>query len=176
MVANGDSIILIGMPGAGKSTAGVLLAKELARQFVDTDLLIQTHTGKTLQDIIYDADYLHLRELEEATLLQLECTNHVIATGGSVIYSDAVMKLLRSLGQIVYLALPESELVTRIHNMDSRGIAKPKEQSFSELYAERVPLYQRYADITIDCSGKTPSEVVSEIIFEEGEQYADIDA
>lgn len=171
-----DSIILIGMPGAGKSTIGVLLAKELAREFVDTDLLIQTHAGKTLQDIVHEAGYLHLRELEEATLLQLTCSSHVVATGGSVVYSDAAMSLLKSLGQVVYLQLPEQELTARIHNMSTRGLAKPAEQSFSEVYAERVPLYEKHADLTIDCRDKSPAQIVDEIIYQEAEQYADMDA
>ncbi|WP_020209422.1 shikimate kinase [Gilvimarinus chinensis] len=171
-----DSIILIGMPGAGKSTIGVLLAKELAREFVDTDLLIQTHAGKTLQDIVYESGYLHLRQLEEATLLQLNCDQHVVATGGSVVYSDAAMSLLKSLGQIVYLRLPEQDLTSRILNMSTRGLAKPADQSFSEVYAERVPLYEKYADITIDCRDKTPSQIVDEIIYQEAEQYAAVDA
>lgn len=171
-----NSIVLIGMPGAGKSTIGVLLAKEIARDFVDTDLLIQTHVGKTLQDIVNEAGHMHLRELEEATLLQLEGDYHVVATGGSAVYSDAAMQFLRTLGQVVYLALPEEDLLARIDNMSRRGIAKPEGQSFSELYAERVPLCEKYADITINCYAKTPAEIVAEIIYREGGKYAEVDA
>ncbi|WP_339897808.1 shikimate kinase [uncultured Gilvimarinus sp.] len=176
MTVHGESIILIGMPGVGKSTVGVLLAKELAREFVDTDLLIQTHAGKTLQDIVYDVDYSHLRELEEATVLSLECDRHVIATGGSVVYSEAAMGLLKSLGQVIFLDLDLAGVEARVDNFSTRGIASPTAHGLSDIYAERLPLYQRHADITIDCRGKTPAQIVSEVIYEEGGQYADKDA
>ncbi|BFM20603.1 shikimate kinase [Gilvimarinus japonicus] len=176
MTVHGESIILIGMPGVGKSTVGVLLAKELAREFVDTDLLIQTHAGKTLQDIVYDADYQHLRELEEATVLSLVCDRHVVATGGSVVYSEPAMGLLKSLGQVVFLDVDLAEVQRRVDNLSTRGIASPDGHGLADIYAERLPLYQRHADITIDCRGKTPAEIVSEVIYEEGGQYADKDA
>lgn len=164
------------MPGAGKSTLGVLLAKELAREFVDTDLLIQNHAGKTLQDIIYENGYVHLRELEEATVLTLALDNQVVATGGSVVYGAGAMQHLSKLGQIIYLELPLEDLAGRIHNMDSRGIARPEGQSFEDVYKERAPLYRHYADITINCRGKSPAEVVQEIIYAEAETFAGEDA
>ncbi|MDO3385105.1 shikimate kinase [Gilvimarinus sp. SDUM040013] len=170
------SIVLVGMPGVGKSTIGILLAKELAREFVDTDLLIQVHAKKALQDIVHENGYQHLRELEEAIILTLDVSNHVVSTGGSAIYGENAMAHLAKAGQIVFLDLPLSDLEARIHNMEARGIAKPDGQSFADVYAERVPLYRKYADITIQCRGKSPVAVVQEIIYEEGEQYADADA
>lgn len=176
MSVHGESIALIGMPGAGKSTVGVLLAKELARDFIDTDLLIQLRENKTLQDIILQSDYHQLRHVEHEVLQSLEADKHVIATGGSAVYSEAGMQRLAALGQVIYLYCPRQTLEGRIHNMASRGIAKPDEQSFESLFAERDPLYRRYADIVIDCSSKTPEQVVSEVIYSEAEQYADMDA
>lgn len=170
------SIVLIGMPGVGKSTVGVLLAKELARDFIDTDLLIQTHAKKTLQDIVHENGYQHLRELEEAIILTLEADNHIISTGGSAIYGANGMKHLARSGQIVFLDLPLADLESRIHNMESRGIAKPGDHSFADVYAERVPLYRQFANITIACQGKSAIDIVQEIIYEEAEQYADADA
>jgi len=173
---HGESLILIGMPGAGKSTIGVLLAKELAREFVDTDILIQTHAGKTLQNIVSDSDYRHLRELEEATVLSLDCNRHVIATGGSAVYSEPAMAQLKGLGQVIFLDLDLAEVAARVEDFSTRGIASEEGFSLADIYAERLPLYRRYADITIDCRGKSAQQVVNEIIFEEAEQYADIDA
>jgi shikimate kinase len=173
---HGESIVLIGMPGVGKSTVGVLLAKELAREFVDTDLMIQTREGKTLQDIVYETDFQHLRALEEAEVLALNSDRHVIATGGSVVYSDRAMQRLKALGQVVFLDLDFNTLQGRIENFSTRGIASPANQNLDEIYTERLPLYRRYADITIDCRGKELPQVVAEIIYEEGGQYADIDA
>ncbi|MDO6571938.1 shikimate kinase [Gilvimarinus sp. 2_MG-2023] len=170
------SIVLIGMPGVGKSTVGVLLAKELAKEFIDTDLLIQTHTQKTLHDIVLENGYQHLRELEEATILTLEVDGHVVSTGGSAIYGAEAMEHLAKSGQIIFLDLPLASLEPRIHNMNTRGIARPNGQTFAEVYQERVPLYQAAADITIQCLDKTPIEIVREIIFHEAEQYAEVDA
>jgi len=172
----GNSLILVGMPGAGKSTIGLLLAKELVKEFIDTDLLIQLREGKSLQDVIRDQGYQHLREIEEQVLLATDYRNHVIATGGSVVYSDAGMQHLKHSGRIVFLDVPLAELERRVHNYASRGIACPPEQTLQDLYKERRALYQRYADITIDCRGKNQDELVSEIIYAEAGQYADMDA
>lgn len=172
----GNSLILVGMPGSGKSTVGLLLAKELVKSFVDTDILIQTREGKTLQDIIYDHGYQYLREAEEQVLLECQYLNHVIATGGSVVYSDAGMKHLKQSGRVVFLDVPLEELERRVHNFPTRGIACPPDQSLAQVFDERRALYQKYADITIDCGSKAQDEVVSEIIYNEGEQFADMDA
>lgn len=170
------SLILVGMPGAGKSTIGLLLAKELAKDFVDADLLIQLREGKTLQDIIDDQDYLALRNIEEEILLSMTYPNHVIATGGSAIYSDAGMAHLKTFGRVIFLDVACENLSQRIHNYAARGVARPPEQSFENLFLERRKLYLQHADIVIECGNKNQAEIVQEIIYEEAEQYAEIDA
>lgn len=172
----GNSLILVGMPGAGKSTIGVLLAKELVKEFIDTDLLIQMSEGKSLQEIIRDHGYQHLRKVEEEVLLGANYMNHVIATGGSVVYSDVGMQHLKRAGRVVFLDVPLEELERRIHNYSSRGIACPPGQKLSDLYQERRTLYQRYADITVNAAHKGQDELVAEIIYAEGEQFAEMDA
>jgi len=158
------SVILIGMPGAGKSTIGVLLAKELGLGFVDTDLLIQLREGRTLQAILDGSDYLNLRRIEEEVLLELDCRGLVVATGGSAVYSDASMRHLKACGVAIYLDVPLEQLRRRIHNYDSRGIARRPEQSFAELFTERSALYRRYADLTHVCTDHTPGELVEELL------------
>ncbi len=144
-----QNIILTGMFGAGKSTIGVVTAKRTGRNFIDTDVLIQARQGRTLQEIV-DADgYLALRRIEEAALISLEVCNHVIATGGSAVYSDKAMRRLKRNGIVVFLDVPLSIIQSRVNDFDSRGIARQPDQSFEDLYAERRPLYERYADITI---------------------------
>lgn len=172
----GNNLVLVGMPGAGKSTVGLLLAKELVMEFVDTDLLIQQREGKSLQDIIHDFGYEHLRQIEEEVLLSGDFTNHVIATGGSAVYSEKGMNYLKGAGRVVFLDVPLSELGCRIHNYASRGIACPPEQTLPDLFDEREALYRKYADLTIDCRDKSPYEVVSQIIYAEAEQFAEADA
>lgn len=171
-----QSLILIGMPGAGKSTLGLLLAKNLAKDFVDTDLLIQLEHRKTLQDILHEQGYLALREHEEKVLLNAHYPNHVIATGGSAVYSEVAMHHLKQFGPIVFLDVTIDALEQRIHNMNSRGIARPAGQSFAEVYAERRPLYLRYADIIIDCDHKHIEQLVDEVICQEANTYAEADA
>lgn len=170
------NLILIGMPAVGKSTLGVLLAKELVRDFVDTDLLIQTREGRALEDILQVDGHLMLRQIEASVLKTVSASNSIIATGGSAVYSDEAMHHLKSLGQVVHLHLPLELILQRIDNPVGRGIAKAASQTLADMYAERQPLYQRYADITIDCMGKTPAQLVAEIIYEEGEYYGDMDA
>jgi shikimate kinase len=157
------SIILIGMPGAGKSTVGVLTAKTLGRPFIDTDLLIQQHAGLLLQDII-DRDGLRefLRQ-EEQTILKLAARHHVIATGGSVVYSARAMRHLRTLGTVIYLKVGLVELERRVKNITTRGMVRRPEQSFRQLYYERKPLYKKHGQVTIDCAGKTMEEIVAVI-------------
>ena len=159
-----QNIILIGMPGAGKSTIGVILAKYLSKDFVDTDLLIQNRHNRSLQDILDRHGYLKLREFEEREILRLHASNTVIATGGSAVYSEKAMNHLRAGGKIVYLKLAAAELLKRIANFETRGIAKAKGQSFDELCQERGLLYERYAQIVVDCKNKNHEAVVDEII------------
>lgn len=171
-----QSLILIGMPGAGKSTLGLLLAKSLAKDFVDTDLLIQLEHRKTLQDILQEHGHLALRETEEQVLLKAQYSNHIIATGGSAVYSAAGMQHLKHFGPIIFLDTSLDVLEKRIHNMDNRGIARPANQTFAEVYAERRPLYLQFADIVIDCNGKSLEQLVDEVIFEEAEAFVQYEA
>lgn len=159
-----DSIVLIGMPGAGKSTLGVLLAKKLGRDFIDTDLAIQVREGKTLQQILDQSGYLKLRAIEEQVLLSQDISNKVIATGGSAVYSSAAMQRLKQAGTIVFLDVPLDELRNRIYDYDQRGIARRPEQSFEELFSERRALYLKYANARIDCAGKNVDQILEEII------------
>lgn len=158
-----SNIVLIGMPGAGKSTVGVILAKQTAREFIDTDLLIQAAEERSLQTIADRDGYLALRAIEERILLSLNVTHHVVATGGSAAYSSAAMDHLRRHGIVVFLHLPLDELRERVRDFATRGIARAPEQSFADLYEERFPLYAKYADVTIACQGLN-QEQVSEAI------------
>lgn len=158
------NIVLIGMPGAGKSTIGVLLAKEVAFDFVDTDVLIQVQQGKTLQQILDESGYLSLRQIEQQVLLELELSRHIVATGGSAVYSDAGMENLMRQALVVFLDASLGQLQQRIHNYASRGIARRPEQSFQDLFRERQRLYRHYAQCTIACDGKTPNEIVQQIV------------
>ncbi|SDJ53718.1 shikimate kinase [Microbulbifer yueqingensis] len=160
------SLVLVGMPGAGKSTLGVLLAKELALDFVDTDVLIQLRENRTLQEILNETGYLNLRRIEGEVIESACLPNHVIATGGSAVYSEAGMKNLASFGPVVFLNCSADELRRRIHNYDSRGIAKAPGQSFEELFEERQELYRKYADITVDCDDRDLQQVLDQVLAE----------
>jgi shikimate kinase len=148
-----ENIVLIGMPGAGKSTLGVLLAKTLGLDFVDTDILIQRRAGATLATYMQAQGYLALRNLEALVIRELDVRKTVIATGGSAVYSAEAMAHLGRSGVIVYLHCPMQALAPRIANLAQRGIAAPADQSLEEIEAERVPLYERFADITLDLQG-----------------------
>jgi shikimate kinase len=147
------SLVLIGMPGAGKSTMGVILAKVLGRGFVDTDLLIQEDTGRLLQEIIDTDGPGAFLELEEKTIVSRHFRNAVIATGGSVVFSERAMGHLKKDGIVIYLEIPYDTMVARLGSIGARGIVLFPGQDLSGMYALRCPLYERYADITIDCSG-----------------------
>ncbi len=165
MTSTKTNIVLIGMPGAGKSTVGVILAKKMLRDFVDTDLLIQAAEGRCLQEIVDTDGYLRLREIEEQLLLSLDVQNHVVATGGSAVYSDRAMNYLKSHGQLIFLQVELVALQARVPDYSSRGLAKHLDQSFDELFEERLQLYRRYADITITCAGLTQEQVCQQIIL-----------
>ncbi len=145
-----SNITLIGMPGAGKSTIGIILAKNLAMGFIDTDVLIQINHQKSLQQILDESGLLHLRTVEEGEILKLNIDRHIIATGGSIVYSEKAMAHLGRISKIVFLEVELETLKSRIHNFESRGIAKAANQTFGELFEERQHLYKTYADITID--------------------------
>ena len=154
-----SNIILIGMPGAGKSTIGVILAKQSAKNYLDTDVLMQLAEKKSLQQILDEAGHMELRRIEERVLLELDCRNHIIATGGSAVYSEAAMQHLKANGIAVFLHVELEVLKKRLIDMDTRGIAQRPGQSFAELYEERQRLYRRYADLTIDCAHQTQEEI-----------------
>lgn len=162
--ASKDNIVLIGMPGAGKSTIGILLAKALGKDFVDSDILIQVREGKTLQQIMDENDYLHLRLIEEQVLNDIRGHNLVIATGGSAVYSESAMAHLARHGTFIYLDTPLQSLRQRICDYDTRGIARRPDQSFEELFAERTALYRRYADITLYSAQHSAEEMVAAIV------------
>jgi len=164
MTAMPSNIVLIGMPGSGKSTVGVVLAKLTSRGFIDTDLLIQAQEGRTLQDIVDKDGYLVLRGIEEELLLGLDCRDQVIATGGSAVYSKAAMEHLRTNGIAVFLRVDLQTLKARVHDYATRGLAKRPDQSVDDLFSERSALYRRYADVTVDCIGLTHEEVCEKII------------
>jgi len=152
------------MPASGKSTAGVLLAKQTARNFMDSDLLIQAATGRSLQDIVDHDGYMALRGIEEQALLALDCSNHVIATGGSAAYSAPAMTHLRKNGVAVFLDVDLETLQERLWNFDTRGLAKRPDQTLSDLYAERIALYRQHADITIPCARLDQDGVCAAIV------------
>jgi shikimate kinase len=161
-----SNIILIGMPGAGKSTLGVLLAKSTGKPFLDTDLLIQQKENRLLQDIINQDGIEKFLDIEKEVIINIKVENHVIATGGSAVYRQSSMDHLKKGGIVVYLKLSYTEIEDRIKNIKSRGIAMSQSVNLSDLFEERAPLYEKYADITVDCSGKHFEETISEIIHE----------
>lgn len=158
-----SNLTLIGMPGAGKSTVGIILAKNLGLGFIDTDVLIQINQQKTLQQIIEESDHLNLRSIEEEAILKINIENHVIATGGSVVYSEKAMAHLFDKSWIIFLDVDFEKIKKRIHNFETRGIAKAKDQTFGELFKERQILYKKYAEITIDCNVLDQEELAEQI-------------
>lgn len=158
------NIVLIGMPASGKSTIGVLLAKQLSRWFIDTDVCIQYLEGRPLQTIINEDGLEYFRKVEQEHILKIEASNAVIATGGSVVYSDAAMKKLSSNSIILFLDLPLEHIKQRLTNLGSRGVVMEKHQSLESLYKQRQPLYQKYSQITIDCTGQNHEQTLTAII------------
>lgn len=161
---NEENIILIGMPGAGKSTCGVLAAKLLLKNFFDTDLLIQSLENKRLQKIINDRGVDAFKKAEEAAVLSLDIKGTVIATGGSVVYSERSMRHLQSMGRLIYLHLSFEEMQKRITNLSTRGIVLQNGETLKDMYDERLPLYEKYADFIIDCDGNSIDDTVAEIV------------
>jgi len=159
-----SNIILIGMPGSGKSTVGVLLAKRLGMGFVDTDLLIQERAGRTLQDIVDHDGYQTLRHIEEEVLLALNVRHKVISTGGSAVYSAAAMGHLKATGVVVFLDIPLDLVIERIGDHSMRGISRRPDQSLKALFVERFDLYSRYADLVVQGAGLNQDEVCEAVV------------
>ncbi len=159
-----DNLVLIGMPSSGKSTAGVLLAKRIGFGFIDTDLIIQGEQGALLSQIIEREGaegFLAIEERVNAGIAAMRC---VIATGGSVCYLPRAMEHLKKLGTVVYLELSEEEVARRVPDFVRRGVVmRGNIRTLKELYAERVPLYEKYADVTVRCDGQTIDETVAAI-------------
>lgn len=158
------NVILVGMPSCGKSTIGVVLAKTMNKGFVDTDLLIQQKEGKTLQDIINEHGNEYFHQVEENVLLATDVRNFVIATGGSAIYFDRAMEHFKEHGKIVYIKVSLETILERLNNIKTRGVTLGKGQTIEDLYKQRIPLYEKHADIVIEAEHLTIEEVVEKII------------
>ena len=166
MRINGENmnITLIGMPGAGKSTVGVLLAKSTLMDFTDTDLLIQKKYSSSLCGLIEEYGEEGFKKIEEETILSLTCSNTVIATGGSAVYGENAMKHLMDISTVVYLKVPVRTLERRIKNIKTRGVVMKKGESLSKLFERRSPLYEKYAHVSVDVSKLSAEECVDEIL------------
>lgn len=158
-----SNIVLIGMPASGKSTIGVLLAKRLGYSFVDADLVIQEQQGKLLKEIIAERGQEGFLLVEEEVNAALQVQRSVISPGGSVIYGKRAMEHLKDIGTVVYLKLEYKDLEARLGDLKDRGVILKDGMTLLDLYNERVPYYERYADVTVDESGKSAGEVVDEL-------------
>lgn len=159
----GDNITLIGMPAAGKSTVGVLLAKRLGYSFIDVDIVIQEKEGRLLKEIIKSEGMDGFLDVENRINAELSASRSVIAPGGSVIYGAEAMAHLKSLGPVVYLKITYEELLSRLGDVVDRGVVLKEGMTLRDLYDERVKYFEQYADITIDEEGKELGDVVDEL-------------
>lgn len=157
------NIVLIGMPGCGKSTVGVVLAKRLGLSFVDSDLVIQEKYGRLLHELIEEYGVEGFWSIENEVNAALDLQKSVIATGGSAIYGKEAMEHLAQIGTVVYLKLPYEEVADRLGDLNARGVTLQPGQDLMGLYEERIPLYEKYAHITVECDGKQIRELVDEI-------------
>ena len=158
-----NNIILIGMPGCGKSTIGVVLAKSLGYRFIDSDLLIQEREHRLLHEIITQDGLEAFNQIENQVNASIETSSSVIATGGSVIYGQEAMEHLKEIGTVIYLRLPENLLSERLGDLNQRGVSIKAGQTLHSLYEERIPLYEKYADITKKKKKKEIRDCVYEI-------------
>lgn len=161
---NKKNIILIGMPGVGKSTVGVILAKVLGYQFVDSDLVIQKEEGKLLKEIIAEVGPEGFIEVENRINASLDVTDSIVATGGSVVYGKQAMEHLREIGTVVYLYLPFEEINGRLSDIKGRGVVLKAGQTLKDLYEERTVLYEKYADVRIDETGLNVEDTINAIL------------
>ena len=157
------NITLIGMPGSGKSTVGVVLAKTLGYDFLDSDLVIQKKTGKRLSSSIEELGIEGFIELEDQVNSGINVENTVIATGGSAVYGDNAMKHFKDISMVIYLKLPYESIRKRLGDLNKRGVVIREGSTLEDLYKERVPLYEKYADMIVECEGKELREIVEEI-------------
>ena len=158
-----QNLILIGMPGCGKSTVGVVLAKALGMDFIDSDLVIQKVTGKRLSQIIDESGDAGFREVENRVNAQLQAENSIIATGGSVIYGEEAMHHLKSIGTVIYLKLSYASIEERLGDLHARGVTIQPGWTLRDLYNERCPMYEKWADVIVDCERMRLREVVGYI-------------
>lgn len=158
------NIVIIGMPGAGKSTMGVILAKALGRKFIDTDILIQEKTGMLLQEILDKQGTDAFLRIEQKVVLSLRARDTVIATGGSVVFSRQAMEHLKKNGIVIYLEITFGEMERRLKNITTRGIVLHEGESLREMYDWRAPLYEKYADITVECTEENFEDCVGYVI------------
>lgn len=161
---NKDNIVLIGMPGVGKSTVGVILAKVLGYQFLDADLVIQAREGKLLRQIIDEVGTEGFIQVENRVNASLQCSRTIIATGGSVVYGKEAMAHLKEIGTIVYLEVPFSTISKRLSDIKGRGVVLKDGQTLYDLYMERTPLYEKYADVRVSEEGLNVEETVERLI------------
>jgi shikimate kinase len=159
-----DNIVLIGMPGVGKSTLGVVLAKELGYEFVDADLLIQKQEKQLLKDIIASKGVDGFLAIENQVNANIQTSKTVIATGGSVIYGKEAMEHLREIGTVVYLKLDYETLDSRLGSLKGRGVVLKDGQDLQALYNERIPLYEKYADVIVDEGGLDLEQTLDEVL------------
>lgn len=157
------NVVLIGMPGAGKSTVGVVLAKALGYTFVDSDLVIQQQTGHLLHELISAHGVEGFWQIENDVNASLDLEKAVIATGGSVCYEPEAMEHLRQIGTVVYLKLSYEEIEDRLGDLNARGVTVKEGQTLRDLYAERTPLYEKYAHVTVECDGQKIREIVAKV-------------
>lgn len=167
-----ENITLIGMPGAGKSTVGIVLAKVLGYDFIDSDLLIQKEEGKLLWQIMRDEGISGFNEIEERVNSQIDVTHSVIATGGSAVYSPKAMEHLQSISTVLYLKVNYRTLQQRLGDLNKRGVVLKPGQTLQDLYKERAPLYERYAHHTVCVGGKTVQQAVEDIVNALGTEIA----
>lgn len=159
-----NNIILIGMPASGKSTVGVVVAKRLGYEFVDTDLLIQKQEKRLLKEIIAEEGNEGFLVIENQVNRDLEVENAVISPGGSVVYCEEAMKHFQEIGTIVYLKATFEEINRRISNAKNRGVVLKEGQTLKDLYDERVKLFEKYADLTVEEAGDGLEETIDKVL------------
>lgn len=159
-----SNIVLIGMPGVGKSTLGVILAKILGYRFLDADLVIQEREGKLLKEIIEEKGIEGFMDVENEVNASLNCEKTIIATGGSVVYGEEAMEHLKNIGEVIYLKAEYEDISKRLSNLKGRGVVLKHGQNLKSLYEERTPLYEKYCDHIIDETGCDIEETIDKIL------------